>query len=86
MPLLFPILFIAACGTGFVWLVGWRTADGHAGFERWFRVDRVTAGWRREACRIGAWVFVSNAAHIIFCIVPLVATRLLLLEPSQLVP
>jgi hypothetical protein len=86
MPLVFPILFIAACGAGFVWLVGWRTVDGQAGFERWFGVQRVSEGWRRQTLRMGVWVFVINVAHIIFCIVPLVAIRLLLLEPSQLVP
>ncbi|NDJ87942.1 spirocyclase AveC family protein [Mycolicibacter kumamotonensis] len=86
MPLVFPILFIAACGAGFVWLLSWQTVDGHAGFERWFRLDRVAAGWRRETSRIGGWIVLINAAHIVFCIVPLVAIRLLLLEPSQLVP
>jgi hypothetical protein len=86
MPLAFPILFIAACGAGFVWLVSWQSHDGYAGFERWFRVERVPAGWRRQAWRVGVWTVVINLAHVVFCIVPLVLIRLVLLEPSQLAP
>ncbi|ETB35872.1 hypothetical protein N602_25750 [Mycobacterium avium subsp. hominissuis 10-5606] len=86
MPLLFPILFIAGSGTAFVWLVSWRGADGRVRFEDWFGLQRVGPGLAREAGRAAVWVLVINVVHIVMCIVPLIAIRLLFLEPSPLVP
>jgi hypothetical protein len=80
----FPVLFIAACGTGFVSLVGEPPTD--TAIERWFGVEPMTNGWRREAVRVATWTLVINVAHIAFCIVPLVGIRQLLLWPSVLVP
>ena len=86
MPLLFPILFIAASGVVFVWLVGWRAPDGHARFEDWFGLHRIRAGLPREAARVAVWVLVLNVVHIALCIVPLILIRIALLQPSPLVP
>jgi hypothetical protein len=86
MPLLFPILFIAASGTAFVWLVGWRGPDGRARFEDWFRLSRIGPGLPREAGRVIVWILVINVVHIVLCIVPLTAIRIMFLAPSPLVP
>lgn len=85
-PILYPGIPFAIFGAIMCFLIQRHDASGFPRFERLTHPERVSSRWLREGLRAVAWIGIWNLCYWIFLCTPLIATRLLYGQPSQLVP
>lgn len=85
-PLLYPILLNPLFGFVTVSALMWTDADGRRKVESIARVDRVSAGLRRELARIATWAVTINAIYLITLVGPIVVYRELFGHANVFVP